>query len=163
MHIVMPLPFVFHAMVVLGLVLGTLLRVLGILALPYAFFANGDPLFSMAWWWLLLGIDWPDLPASLSVIVELVAIAVVAQVVHKSSTLADTLQGQVCCLGVPMIIRALALSDSFIVRVVFPVPAILFVVLSMAQDGSAFDLNRVLSQWNSPFLIGDDIESRKGE
>lgn len=182
----MPLPFFFHALVVICLVLGTLLRVLAILGLPYAFFANGDPLFCVTWWWLLLGIDWPDLPASSSVFVELLAIVVAAQAMHKSS-LSETLQGQVIALGAPMVLRALALSDTFWVRVIFPVPAILFISLSMAQgfvlfsflllscisfcfffffflyaDGCAFDLNRVLSGWSSPFMF-DDLENQKGE
>ena len=81
-------------------------------------------------------------------------------------------------LGVPMLLRVLALSDTFLVRVIFPVPSILFIALSMAQgffvlsllfcvfefaclDGCAFDLNRVLSGWGSPFL--DDLENQKGE
>jgi hypothetical protein len=50
-------------------------------------------------------------------------------------------EGQVVVLGAPMLLRALALSETFLVRVVFPVPALLFVAVSLAQGmGNSFVL-----------------------
>jgi hypothetical protein len=176
--------------------LGTLLRVLAILVLPYAFFANGDPLFSLAWWWLLLGVDWPDLPASSSVFVELLAIVVCAQALHKSefhirfcafslSTVflcfrqfqrhvartsrvawRSNVASRACALRHLFGARHFSCAFHTLHRLVdgasFFVLSLLFCVFEFAcLDGCAFDLNRVLSGWGSPFL--DDLENQKGE
>ena len=82
-HIVLRLGPFLHGLVVLSLILGSMVRLTGILSLPYAYLTNGDPLFASVWWWLLCGIDWPQLTVSAEIVVELLALLLVAQVVEN--------------------------------------------------------------------------------
>jgi hypothetical protein len=160
-HIVGHVTFVFHAVVVIALLIGSVLRLAGIVVLPYAFFANGDPTFNVVWWWLLCGIDWPDLPTSASVFIEVLGIGVAAQAVYRNEAVGP-LTASIVVLATPMVLRITTLSDLFWFRVLVPLPALVYIVVSIAASGSAFDLNRMISGWTlSGPVFTDDLE--KGE
>ncbi len=158
--IVTKVSFIVHAIVVVSLILGSLLRLSLIVAVPYAFFANGDPMFNVAWWWLVCGIDWPDLPVTLSFIPELLSILVVAQAVHRTSW-SGQVNGIVAVMITPMLLRATSLSDTLLFRVILPFFALVFLIYSLLTVGFACDLNRVLTGWSTSPIVYDDIE--KGE
>jgi hypothetical protein len=77
---------------------------------------NGDPSFVFLWWWLLCGIDWPNLAVSSDIFVELYALVVVAQLMEpfrKKAPFAAVMS----VLVAPMFLRMLNLSGSIVVRV----------------------------------------------
>ncbi len=159
--VVTSVPFFIRAFVVVAIVLGSVVRLTLISALPYAFFTNGDPLFTLVWWWLLCGLDWPGLSVSMSVLPEFVAIVVAAQAVYRTAWDGQASGASVVMIA-PMVLRASALSDALLIRILVPLLGLFFFVYSFATVGLAFDFNRVLTGWNTAgSVVFDDVE--KGE
>jgi hypothetical protein len=138
-HVSVQLPFFFHAVVILGLVIGTLVRVVVVTLLPLSVYNNRDAFLVVLWWWLLVGIDWPAYPVQWGVFLEIMAIICVAQLVQPRSRSTPSLSGAALVALTPVMLRWTELS---LMRYsLWMIPFMLvFVVVSVCTTGCAMGM-----------------------
>lgn len=124
--------------------MGTLVRLVSLVFLPYGFFFNGDCFLVLLWWWLLCGIDWPNLPVSAAFFVEMTAILFVAQLSKpKHNTGREVGVQAIATIATPMVLRFTGVSEIAMLKIWFPPLALVYIAYSVYRYGVAIDMNRL--------------------
>ena len=156
-HIITQLNGFLHALVVLSLVLGSLVRLIMVAGLPYVFLHNGDPFYMLVLWWLLLGVDWPYLTVQMSFFAELIFILFVAQLLFKSPHV-GRFSATMCVLVAPIALHATMLSSQYWFLIVGSLPMVVAIMYMFYSKGSSIDFSRVLNFVDPGAFPVDDLD-----
>ncbi len=133
---------------------GTLVRLVLVVALPLAYLQLHDAAVFFAWWWLLVGLDWPAYLVQWGMLTECATIFLVAQVLQLSGGgLADTTRACIVA-AIPIALRFTGLSLLPYVWVM-ALPLLVVAIALAMHTGCAVDVNRVLD-WAIGAEFADD-------
>lgn len=165
-HVIMTLGFLLHTLVVMALVVGTLVRLLFLFALPYGFYHNGDCFLVFVWWWLLVGIDWPNLAVGWELFPEILSIFMAAQLTIADADTGETwfspAGASIVAFSLPMFFRLTGLSSNFYFRLLFCILSPVYIVLSILRNGIGMDVTRVMD-WTDARRKAGEFNSGNGD
>lgn len=156
-NIMSPLPLLFHLLLVTQLLVGTILRLVGVVGLPVLYYMRREVTIILLWWWLTFGLDWPSLMFRLGFFMEIAALWWMAQVLRDDAGDGAPLShGHAAAVfAVPMFLRCTGITSPWWM-VFVSVPLFLFCIIMVVYRGCALNPSRVIDETFAAVLPAAD-------
>lgn len=159
-NIMAPLPLLFHLLLVINLLIGTILRLAGVVGLPVLYYMRREVTVILLWWWLTFGLDWPSLMFRLGFFTEIAALWGMAQALRDAAGDGAPLSQEraAAVFAVPLFLRCTGITSPWWM-VFVSIPLFVFCVMMVVYRGCALNPSRVIDETFAVMLPGDESKT----